>query len=392
MTTLITLLEGLALHCRWWCRALVAWRDPRAPIRPRRALLLVLGMPLFLLVQGVHALCLLLDELLFPRYRGVRVGRALFITGLPRSGTTFLHRTLAMDRRRYTTLTTWEALLAPSITQRKLLRGLGKLDHALGGWGRRGLDAIIRRAVGDFAAIHDVGLHAAEEDYLTLLPAGGCFILMLVFPGSPGLYELGHFDRRMSPGRRRRLLRFYERSLQRHLYADEQQRRLLSKNAAFGSWLDGLRQQFPEARFMVCVRDPVAALSSQLSSVRSAAELCGTKADSARFQHDFLAMFGETLDHLNDTLADGSMSQGAVIDMDDLREQPSLLITRAMAWIGEPMGPELAHHVQQLPAGTASRHQHTAESLAIPRDTMEAVMQPAYLGLLALPQRIRIST
>ncbi|MDN3554345.1 sulfotransferase [Halomonas almeriensis] len=392
MTTLITLLEGLALHLAWWGRALTRWRDPRAPMTLRRALLLLVALPVFMLVQGLHAVCLLLDELLFPGYRRVRVGQALFITGLPRSGTTFLHRTLAMDRRRYTTLTTWEALLAPSITQRKLLHGLGKLDYALGGWGRRGLDAVIRRAVGDFAEIHDVGLNAAEEDYLTLLPAGGCFILMLVFPGSPGLLELGHFDRRMSPGRRRRLLRFYERCLQRQLYADGQQRHLLSKNAAFGSWLEGLRQQFPEARFMVCVRNPITALSSQLSSVHSAAELCGTKADSARFQHDFLAMFGETLDHLNDTLANESMSPGAVIDMDDLREQPSLIITRAMAGIGEPMGPELVHHVQQLPTGTASRHQHSAESLAIPRDTMEAVMQPAYLGLLALPQRIRIST
>lgn len=390
MTTLITLLESLALHVCWWFRALVTWRDPCAPMRPRRALLLIIGMPLFLLIQGGHALCLMFDEILFPRYRRVEVGRALFITGIPRSGTTFLHRTLAMDSQRYTTVTTWEALLAPSITQRKLLRGLGKLDRALGGWGRCTLDAVIRKMTGDFAAIHDVDLHAAEEDYLSLLPAGGCFILMLVFPGSPGLYELGHFDRRMPARRRRRLLRFYERCLQRHLFADGEQRRLLSKNAAFGSWLEGLHSQFPKARFMICVRDPVVALSSQLSSVSSAATLFGTAADNTKFQQYFLTLFAETLDHLRATMANWSLSQGVIIDMDDMREQPSILITRALTQIGEPLSPELADHVHQLPAGTVSQHRHTAESLAIPRDTMAAAMQPGYQQVIALPQRIRI--
>lgn len=391
MTTVITLLESLALHLRWWGRALVAWRDPCAPMRPRRALLLMVGFPLFLLVQTGHALCLLLDEVLFPSYRRVEVGRALFITGIPRSGTTFLHRTLAVDSQRYTTVTTWEALLAPSITQRKLLSGLGKLDRALGGWGRRIVDTLTRRMTGDFAAIHDVGLNAAEEDYLTLLPAGGCFILMLVFPGSPGLYELGHFDRRMPSGRRRRLLRFYERSLQRHLYADGQQRRLLSKNAAFGSWLAGLHSQFPEARFMICVRDPATALSSQLSSVASAGPLFGTSVDNIKFQQYFLNLFAETLDHLGETMANWSLSQGVVIDMDDMRERPSMIIMRALACIGEPMGPELADHIQRLPAGTASQHRHTVESLAIPHDTMEAAMRPGYQQVIALPQRIRIT-
>ncbi|WP_148252059.1 sulfotransferase [Aidingimonas lacisalsi] len=391
MTTLLTLLESLALYLGWWARSLLAWRDPRAPMRPRRALLLLCGMPLFLLIQGIHAICLLLDDVLFPRYRRVDIGKAVFITGIPRSGTTFLHRTLAVDRQRYTTLTTWEALLAPSITQRKLLNGLGKLDRALGGWGRRNLDALTRRMTGDFAAIHDVGLNAAEEDYLTLLPAGGCFILMLVFPGSPGVQDLGHFDRRMRPARRRRLLHFYRGCLQRHLYADGGHRQLLSKNAAFGSWLAGLHSQFPEARFMICVRDPATALSSQLSSVASAGPLFGTSVDNIKFQQCFLNLFAETLDHLGETMANWSLSQGVVIDMDDMREQPSVIIMRALARIEEPMGPELADHIQQLPAGTTSQHRHTVESLAIPRDTMEATMRPGYQQVIALPQRIRIT-
>ena len=173
MMHLRTLAEGLGRYLGWWLAALVRWRDPLAPMTFRRAVVLLLGMPLFLLVQLIHAVCLLLDELLFPGYRKVVIKQPLFVTGIPRSGTTFLHRTLAIDHERYTTLTTWEALLAPSIVQRKIIHALAWLDKRLGGLGQRSVNAVTRRLAGGLDDIHEVGLEAAEEDYLALLPVVG---------------------------------------------------------------------------------------------------------------------------------------------------------------------------------------------------------------------------
>lgn len=390
MTTLLTLLESLAIHLGWWLRALVAWRDPRAPMSLRRAVLLLSGMPLFLLVQGIHAVCLLLDEVLFPGYRRVALGRALFITGIPRSGTTFLHRALATERERYTTLTTWEALLAPSILQRRLIGGLAWMDGRLGGFGARGLKALTWRLTDGLADIHEVGLEAAEEDYLALLPAGGCFILLLAFPAAPGLQRLGHLDRRMPPRRRRRLLRFYRGCLQRHVYADRGKRLLLSKNAAFGSWIGGLHEMCPEARFILCVREPLAALSSQISSIESARALFGTAVDSAPFQRIFLDQFEETLEHMAGTVAQWPANRAVIVDMADLQANPGALVCRALETLEEPVGAALATHLAELPAGSCSAHRHAVENLALPASELEKRLSPHYDRLTALPHRIRI--
>ncbi|MEM6704121.1 MAG: sulfotransferase, partial [Acidobacteriota bacterium] len=72
----------------------------RAAARPRRGrwlrqdLALLVFLLIFVPLQCVHWLGFLLDELFYRGYRRVRIERPLFILGLPRSGTTHLHRTL----------------------------------------------------------------------------------------------------------------------------------------------------------------------------------------------------------------------------------------------------------------------------------------------------------
>lgn len=392
MSTLWILVEGLIRHLAWWAGAVLNPRDVRAPIRLRRGLFLIFAMPVFIAVQAMHAVCLLLDEILFPRYRRIRIGRALFITGIPRSGTSFLQRTLALDTDRYTSLTTWEALFAPSITQRRIIRGIAALDRRCGRPAGRALHSLTRRLTGTLDDIHEVGLEAPEEDYLVLMPAAGCFIMLLAFPGALDLQNLGHFDRRMPSARRRRLLRFYERCLQRHLYADGCGRCLLSKNAALGSWLQGLHEQFPEARFIVCIREPAEALSSQISSIGGAQGLAGTAVRTAPIQKIFLDMFADTLDHLARTLTRWPVGRAAVIDMEDLRAEPGSLIRGTLTALDHAPGPGLARHLAVLRGKTTSGHRHRVGELALDKTVMERCMQPSYRRLLALPNRVRRGT
>lgn len=56
---------------------------------PRRLLAMALFWPAFLLLQTINGLALLLDRVLFPRYRQIAVREPLFVVGIPRSGTTF---------------------------------------------------------------------------------------------------------------------------------------------------------------------------------------------------------------------------------------------------------------------------------------------------------------
>ena len=142
-------LRSLGLHLGCWLRSFWPGAHPGAPLSLRRAFFLLIVYPLFLAVQLLHWLGFLLDELLFPHYRKTAVQRPVFITGIPRSGTTFVHRTLAKDPR-FTSLSTWEALIAPSITQRKILRALAAADRRIGAPLRRMVDWLLRRGSGDF--------------------------------------------------------------------------------------------------------------------------------------------------------------------------------------------------------------------------------------------------
>ncbi|WP_440996830.1 sulfotransferase [Arhodomonas sp. SL1] len=391
MNTLAVVAEGLARYLGWWLSALVRWRDPRAPMSVRRFVVLTLGMPIFLGVQLVHAICLLLDEILFPGYRRTSLDGTLVITGIPRSGTTFLHRILSAETEHYTTLTTWEALLAPSILQRRLVSGLAWLDGCLGGPLARGLAGLTRRLTSGLDAIHEVGLTAAEEDYLTLLPAAGCFVMLLAFPAAPGLQSLGEFDRAVAPQRRRRLLHFYRACLQRHVYADGARRQLLSKNAALGSWVVGLQQALPEARFIVCLRDPHRALSSQISSVAAARSLFGTATGSAAFQRLFLHIYAVTLEHLTQTIGDWPLDRAAIVDLTDVRAHPAPVIREALHRLGVREHASLSARLNGLGDPGPSAHRHSIADLGIDTTTLDERMTPSYRRLMALPHRIRVT-
>ena len=131
----------------------------------RRILVMAAFVPLFALVQLIHWVGLLLDEILFRGYRRVEIHEPLFVLGVPRSGTTHLHRVLAQDPQ-YTTFSTWECLFAPSVTERRLLMGLGWLDTRIGRPLGRLLDRLERRVFDGMAQVHSMGLQG---------PGGGLF-------------------------------------------------------------------------------------------------------------------------------------------------------------------------------------------------------------------------
>lgn len=297
---------------------------PAASARPgpalRRALVMLGFLPLFGLVQIVHWIGLLLDEILFPGYRRVEIREPLFVLGVPRSGTTHLHRVLARDPQ-FTTFSTWECLFAPSVTQRRLWMGVGWLDVRLGRPLGRLLSWLERGAFSGMKSIHPMGLGDPEEDYLALIPLLACFILVLPFPRDPYLWRMGTFDRDMPAAERARLMAFYRGCLQRHLYVHGPDKRLLSKNAAFAPLAGSLRETFPDARFLVCLREPAATLPSQLSAVESGLRFFGSLAAMPGFRDRLAAQLGFYYENLERALGGLPEERCAWVTMDALTAQ-----------------------------------------------------------------------
>lgn len=279
--------DGLAAYLQAYLSALLAalWStlpfNPRPgeglepalePLSLRRALFLLL-FPLFLLVQLIHILCLALDHLLFPAFRSTKLSSPIFVVGVPRSGTTYLHRELAQDSA-FTAPRTWELLFAPSLCQRYLVGALAGFDRVFGSPVSRALRVFVAREMREINEVHPVGLNAAEEDYLALLPGGGCFFAAMAFPASKRFRGLAGLDG-LSPVQRRRVLDHYHGLLQRQVYFHGN-KQLLSKNAAFAAWTPFIAARYPDAKILMCIRNPSTALASQLSSLKGARDAFGT--------------------------------------------------------------------------------------------------------------------
>lgn len=380
--------RSFRLHGQWIAEALAPGAHPAAPLAPRRALALVTLLPPYLGLQAVHLAGFALDRMLFPREVHTDTGEPLFVLGIPRSGTTFVHRLLAADEGRFTTMRTWEAVLAPSVSERRFWQGVGHIDALLGAPGRRLRDALIARLGGDFDAIHETGADAAEEDYLALLPLAGCFIMALAFPDNAALWQLGALDREPDPRTRALLLAAYRRLLQKHRYASGDGRQLLSKNAAFASWAGALAEAFPRARFIVCLREPASALSSQISAVEPGRRLFAVDPDRRWLGRRFAEIYAGAYRHLDEQLA-AHPNRMAAVDMADLRAAPGPTLRAALAQLGLPVSAALAVAFSRADAaaGGDSRHRHNVDVSDAPPHVVLAAMEDAYSRMLARAAR-----
>ena len=290
-------------------------------VSPRRWLVMAGFWPLFLLVQAINGLGLLLDYLLFPDFRRVRVREPLFVVGVPRSGTTFLHRLLAADDKRFTTTALWELIFAPSITQRCLWRGAGRLDALFGRPLGRAFQWLERRLLGGLDDVHKTGLSDPEEDYLALLPVLGCFLLVLAVP-DPRLWRLTYADRDLLAAEKQRLMVAYRRFVQRHLYFHGDHLTFLSKNPSFTPLMATLAEAFPDARFIGCLRNPTAAVPSQINSIVIGARVFDGRDTAAYWREGFLAMLDYYYRHLLEQLARLPEERQALSVMETLAAEP----------------------------------------------------------------------
>lgn len=244
----------------------------------QRVAIMLIFWPVFLFVVMINRLCLWLDTLLFPDFRKIDICQPVFVVGIPRSGTTFLHRLLAADSGRFTTTALWELVFAPSILQRRFWLTFASLDRRLGAPLSRLLLGAERKIFGSLDGIHKTGLLAPEEDYLALAPWLGCFLLILPF-GDASLWQLGYLDQYADQARRKHFTRLYRELIQRHLFVHGKGRTFLSKNPSFTPWMESLKEEFPDGQFIACIRSPHEAVPSQISSILPGARLFSGKLD-----------------------------------------------------------------------------------------------------------------
>jgi omega-hydroxy-beta-dihydromenaquinone-9 sulfotransferase len=241
-------------------------RGTNARLTLKRVLVLLLFAVLYPAVEIVNGLGFLLDSILFRGYRDQKVREPLFIVGVPRSGTTFLHRLLGRDEEQFTSMKFWEILFAPSIIQKKFYKTIGALDALCGSPFYRLISALEKRSLKNLAKIHPTSLFEAEEDGIILLHIFSSAFLGFVLPFLDDLWPYVLPDLEMKDAAQRgKIMSFYRRCVQNHLYVFGREKRFLSKNPLFSALVGSLNETFPDAKFICMARTPFETVPSAIS-------------------------------------------------------------------------------------------------------------------------------
>ncbi len=290
---------------------------------------------------GLTRLFLLLDHLFFPGFRKTGVLQPVFVVGNFRSGTTAMLEGLSIASRDLLPMKTWEIYVAPSICQRKLVRIGAVIDSALGGPVRKFVQSVDRGLLAD-VRYHRVGLNLPEEDEGIFLYRWAGLFSWFFFPADTSPLAYAQF-RKLGPYRRRSLMRFYRRMIQRHLYLhgavsgrgahpNAECPRYLSKNPSATGRITDLAREFPDARFIYMVRKPVTLIPSMVNWLCYATGFFQPE-DNPYRHRDAILSIAESWYAAGRTLPPGTQ----LVRAEDLAKDPVGGVLAALRELGSPI-------------------------------------------------------
>jgi omega-hydroxy-beta-dihydromenaquinone-9 sulfotransferase len=214
----------------------------------------LIGRPLLIFLNQFF---LLLDIAFFPGYRKIKLIKPIFITGHPRSGTTFFHRMLSQTDE-FANYEFWQTVF-PSLIARKLLAPIDRFIK------RKSSDAVFVKNSGHFISWSSI----EEEEFLFL----GCYnspwamlFTGLAF-GEEDFWELFYFDNQPS-GLRKAIMTYFKGCLKRQSYYLKK-KQILSKIPYAMLRAESLIETFPDAKFVYLIRSPYEVIPSYLSLIRA---------------------------------------------------------------------------------------------------------------------------
>jgi len=320
---------------------------PNAPARltRKRFLFLALFYLVWPLGSLVHWFCFWLDDIFFPAHKTQVIEKPLFILGNLRSGSTFLHRLLSRDSDTFTSLTTWDIYLTPSVTQKKITQFVSQIDNKLGGHLHRLLYAFDRATLGKFK-IHPISFFQPEEDENIHLHIWDGYFVTFLFPFMDEMPNYQHFDEALSPEHKRRIMTFYKSMLQRHMYATGK-KYFVAKNPAFSAKIETLVEFFPDARIIYLARNPLDMLPSTVSWINYARRQFTDPAEQYLYLDEILDMTQYWYRHPLRYLDSHHSPRHLILKYDDLIQRPEQVVHTFYEQFGYPDNPDLNRFVDE---------------------------------------------
>lgn len=362
------------LFWRTFYRSFFASKHTPARLTRKRIIFLLL----FYLVWPIGSLFIwlgfLLDEIFFPGYKKQPIEKPLFILGNFRSGSTFLHRLLSRDTENFTSLTTFDIYLAPSITAKKIVQFIARIDRACGGPLKRAALAFDRRSLGK-VRIHQISFFQPEEDENIHMHIWSTYFVSFLFPFMDAMPPYQFFDEALSAEEKRGIMAFYKSMLQRHMYATGK-KHFVAKNPAFCAKIETLAEFFPDARILYLIRNPLDMLPSTVSWINYARRVFTEPREQYLYLDEIVKLtqfwYRHPLAYLDSHPADLHL----ILKFDDLISDPERVIRTFYRRFGYAAGPRLGQIVAESVAETLAQqgdHTYSYEEMGFTREGLIAL-------------------
>ena len=233
------------------------------PFQLRRWVIVTFFLSLLICFWVVVAIGRALDHILYPEFRRQKIRQPVFIIAPPRCGTTFLQKLLAKNRGTFAPVLMYQTIF-PSITIQKIIQSVALASRQKGGLLFDISSWIERHCFGGWDGMHKMRFAEPEEDDGYFVYTFVTEAIYLLFPFVRALWGAGFADD-LPPRQRRRLMRYYRSCLQRHLYLNGPEKILLSKATQLSGSIQCLKAEFPDARIVNILRNPVESIPSHIS-------------------------------------------------------------------------------------------------------------------------------
>ena len=358
------------LFWRTFYRSFFNSKNTPARLTKKRIIFLSLFYLVWPIGSLIHWFCFWLDDIFFPAHKTHPVEKPLFILGNLRSGSTFLHRLLSRDSETFTSLTTWDIYLAPSVTQKKLAQLVSRLDKKyLGGVLHRILFAFDRATLGQLK-IHPISFFQPEEDENIHLHIWDGYFVSFLFPFMDEFPDYQHFDTALSPEHKRRIMSFYKSMLQRHMYATGK-KYFVAKNPAFSPKIETLVEFFPDARIIYLVRNPLDMLPSTVSWINYARRQFTEPKEDWLYIDEILEMTQHWYRYPLQYLDAHPSPRHLILNYDNLIQRPEAVLRAFYEQFGYPDKPGLDDIVDEAVKETLayrSDHVYSFEDMGFTRE------------------------
>jgi len=360
---------NLNLFWRTFYRSFFKSKNTTAKLTTKRLLFLLLFYIVWPIGTVFHWFCFWLDDIFYPGHKTQVVEKPLFILGNLRSGSTFLHRLLSRDSETFTSLTTWDIYLTPSVVQKKFTQFIARLD-------KKYFNNILHRALYAFdhatlgkVKIHPISFFQPEEDENIHLHIWDGYFVTFLFPFMDEAPNYQHFDEALSPAHKKRIMTFYKSMLQRHLYATGK-KYFVAKNPAFSPKIETLAEFFPDARILYLARNPLDMLPSTISWINYARRQFTDPGDGYFYMDEILDMTQHWYRHPLNYLDTHPSPRHLIMKYDDLILRPEAVIRGFYEQFGYPDKPGLPAIIDQAVKETmtfSSDHSYSYEEMGFTR-------------------------